>query len=69
MMSKKEGMLSTTEAGRMCGVSSQTIRRWIRLGRFPGATRGLGVSSRYYIPREPVEAFIVRRLKERGDNP
>jgi excisionase family DNA binding protein len=65
-MSEKE-TLSTTQVARMCGVTDETIRRWIRQGRFPGAYRGLGVTSPYHIPREEVEAFIARRLEERGD--
>jgi excisionase family DNA binding protein len=64
-MSEKE-TLSTTQVARMCGVTDETIRRWIRQGRFPGAYRGLGVTSPYHIPREEVEAFIARRLEERG---
>ena len=64
-MSEKE-TLSTTQVAQMCGVTDETIRRWIRQGRFPGAYRGLGVTSPYHIPREEVEAFIAQRLEERG---
>jgi excisionase family DNA binding protein len=66
MLNNREGMLTTKQAARMCGVSDQTIRRWIKEGRFPGATRGLGETSPYYIPREPVEAFVAKKLSERG---
>ena len=62
-------MLTTTQAAEMCGVTDQTIRRWIRLGRFPGAWRGLGDTSPYRIPRADVEAFIARKLAERGEGP
>ncbi|RLC66969.1 MAG: hypothetical protein DRI48_03495 [Chloroflexi bacterium] len=65
-MSEKEEMILTSQAARMCGVSDETIRRWIRQGRFPGAYRGLGITSPYHIPRREVEAFIARRLEERG---
>jgi excisionase family DNA binding protein len=65
-MSEKEDVLYTSQVARMCGVTDETIRRWIRQGRFPGAYRGLGVTSPYHIPREEVEAFIARRLEERG---
>ncbi|HET89485.1 MAG TPA: DNA-binding protein [Chloroflexi bacterium] len=50
----------------MCGVSDQTIRRWIKQGYFPGVRRSLGVTSPYRVPRVEVEAFITRRLEERG---
>jgi excisionase family DNA binding protein len=65
-MSEEQEMLSTKEAARMCDVSDQTIRRWVKQGRFPGALRGLGHTSPFRIPRESVEAFIARKLEERG---
>ena len=63
----EEEYIKASEAARMCGVSSRTIRRWIKKGLFPGARRGLGKSSPYLIPRREVEAFVVQRVKELGE--
>ena len=64
---EEEEFIKASEAARMCGVSSRTVRRWIKAGLFPGARRGLGKSSPYLIPRREVEAFVARRLKELGE--
>jgi excisionase family DNA binding protein len=40
--SDKPGLLSTGEAARLCGVSTQTIVNWIRQGRIRAATTGGG---------------------------
>ncbi len=40
--SDKSGLLSTGEAARACGVSTQTIVNWIRQGRIRAATTGGG---------------------------
>lgn len=40
--SDRRGLLSTGEAARACGVSTQTIVNWIRLGRITAATTGGG---------------------------
>ncbi|HEC35368.1 MAG TPA: DNA-binding protein [Anaerolineae bacterium] len=58
--------LTASQVANMCGVSSRTVRRWVRAGFFPGTKRGLGKTSPYRIPREAVESFIARRLKELG---
>jgi len=65
-MSENEEMLSTSQVARMCGVTSETVRHWIRQGRFPGSWRGLGVTSPYHIPRSEVETFIAQKLQQRG---
>ncbi len=65
-MSENEGFLRVSQVARMCGVSPRTVRRWVQAGFFPGTKRGLGRTSPYYIPREAVESFIARRLKELG---
>ena len=44
--------LTATKAARRLGVSDETIRRWVRLGRLPA--RKLGVQ--YFILEKDVEA-------------
>jgi excisionase family DNA binding protein len=53
--------LSGPEAARMCGVSPQTIHRWIEAGRLPGTLKLPGRRHHYRIPLESViEAVIAR---------
>jgi excisionase family DNA binding protein len=52
--------LSAPQAARMCGVSPQTIHRWIEAGRLPGTLKLPGTRHHYRIPREAVEAAIAR---------
>jgi len=58
--------LSVTDVAEMCHVAPRTVRRWLKEGEFPGTRRGLGKTSPYRIPRDEVEAFIARRVKESG---
>lgn len=41
-----ESVLSTTEAARRCGVSPETIRRWIRTKGLPAYNTDLGLKIR-----------------------
>lgn len=49
-------LLTTTETGNLFGVTGQTIKNWVRHGRFPGYR----VGSRIMIPREVVEEYVRR---------
>jgi excisionase family DNA binding protein len=51
--------LSGPEAARMCGVSPQTIHRWVEAGRLPGTLKLPGRRHHYRIPLEAVEAVIA----------
>ncbi len=48
-------ILTTTEAARFCGVSAETIRRWIRTKGLPAYNTQLGLNIR--IRRADLEAF------------
>ncbi len=48
-------VLSTTEAAALCGVSPETIRRWIRTKGLPAYNTELGLKIR--IRRSDLEAF------------
>ena len=48
-------VLSTTEAAAQCGVSPETIRRWIRTKGLPAFNTELGLKIR--IRRSDLEAF------------
>lgn len=48
-------VLSTTEAAAQCGVSPETIRRWIRAKGLPAYNTELGLKIR--IRRSDLEAF------------
>lgn len=48
-------ILTTTEAARFCGVSAETIRRWIRTKGLPAYNTQLGLNIR--IRRTDLEAF------------
>ena len=58
-MSEKE-TLTAPQVARMCGVDPKTVHRWIQLGHFPGARKGMGKNSPFRIPVDEVEAFIER---------
>jgi excisionase family DNA binding protein len=51
--------LSAPEAARICGVSPQTIHRWVEAGRLPGTLKLPGRRHHYRIPLEAVEAVIA----------
>jgi len=48
-------VLSTTEAGALCGVSAETIRRWIRTKGLPAYNTEMGLNIR--IRTVDLEAF------------
>ena len=48
-------ILSTTEAAALCGVSAETIRRWIRTKGLPAYNTDLGLNIR--IRATDLEAF------------
>jgi excisionase family DNA binding protein len=47
--------LTSTEAGRLVGVTGQTIKNWVQSGRITGYRIG----SRIMIPAEAVEAYVA----------
>ncbi len=47
-------LLTTTQTGNLLGVSGQTIKNWVREGRFTGYR----VGSRIMIPRSVVEKYV-----------
>ena len=49
-------LLTTTQTGNVLGVSGQTIKNWVREGRFTGYR----VGSRIMIPKEVVEEYVRR---------
>jgi len=46
MMPTMPELLSTTEAASLCGVSPETIRRWIRTKGLPAYNTDLGLNIR-----------------------
>ena len=50
-------LYSATEVGQLIGKHSRTVRRYIKDGRFPNATR-LGTQKEHYIPGSDVLAFL-----------
>jgi excisionase family DNA binding protein len=50
-----DAVLSTSEAARYCGVSAETIRRWIRTKGLPAYNTDLGLNIR--IRLSDLEAF------------
>ncbi|GEM_PF-2500879 len=54
-LSSPPSILTTREAARYCGVSAETIRRWIRTKGLPAYNTQLGLNIR--IRREDLEAF------------
>lgn len=48
-------VLTTSQAARLCGVSAETIRRWIRTKGLPAYNTQLGLNIR--IRRDDLEAF------------
>lgn len=54
-LSPSPSILTTREAARYCGVSAETIRRWIRTKGLPAYNTQLGLNIR--IRREDLEAF------------
>jgi len=59
-------LMSTTEVAELCGVSCESVRLWIRLGRLHGAVR-VG-DRRLGIPEEAVRAFLAARPPADGSN-
>ena len=53
--SKKPELISTGDAARACGVSTQTIVNWIRQGRLRAATTGGG---RFRVHADSLVAFL-----------
>ena len=51
-------LLSIQECAAVCGVSSQTVRRWVLTGQLPACKLGPGRSSPVRIRREDLEQFI-----------
>lgn len=49
-------LLTTTQTGNVLGVTGQTIKNWVREGRFTGYR----VGSRIMIPKEVVEEYVRR---------
>lgn len=49
-------LLTTTQTGNVLGVSGQTIKNWVRDGRFTGYR----VGSRIMIPKAAVEEYVRR---------
>jgi CheY-like chemotaxis protein/predicted DNA-binding transcriptional regulator AlpA len=67
----KRTTLTSPQVAAMCGVTPRTVHRWVRAGYFPGARKGLGITSPYRIPQDEVEAFIAQMsegLKEQWRN-
>jgi len=58
-----QGYLSTSEAAKRLGVSSKTLLRWIKDGRFPGALQinPYAKNSAFLVPQSALEAFELRR--------
>ena len=54
----ENGILSTTEAAARCGVSPETIRRWIRTKGLPAYNTELGLNIR--IRLRDLEEFASR---------
>lgn len=49
--------LTTEDVAQRCGVTPQTVRRWLRQGRFPGAYRLHGGRGAHRIPQEDLAEF------------
>ncbi len=49
--------LTVADVAWRCGVTSQTVRRWIRAGRFPNAYRVARERGEYRIPEEELVAL------------
>lgn len=49
-------LLTTTQTGNLLGVTGQTIKNWVREGRFTGYRIG----NRIMIPRTMVEEYVRR---------
>jgi predicted DNA-binding transcriptional regulator AlpA len=63
-----EKFLTAPEVGKMLGVTSACVNRWLDAGEFPGAYRCNPnlKKSRWRIPRGDVELFVEKRRKQRG---
>lgn len=54
-MSEMDKMLSVTEAAKILGITTTTVRTYIRRGLLPGATKIRG--TQWQIPRVAIEFF------------
>jgi hypothetical protein len=62
-MAKKEKMVRAKEAAEMLGKSHQTIRTWLKQGRFPGAyLEETPLGSFWLIPVSAVESFVGKKV-------
>ncbi len=57
-------VLSPDELAMLLGISSATIRRYLRAGRIPGAFQ---IGSRWFIPRESLPAELTLPEEEERD--
>ncbi len=62
-----EAVLSTTEAAQRCGVSPETIRRWIRTKGLPAYNTELGLKIR--IRQADLDVFARRHNILLGPTP
>lgn len=49
-----ENHLTVTETARRIGVSDETVRRWLRLGKLPGRK----LTQTYFIREKDVDEFL-----------
>lgn len=59
-MDKGPNLLTVNDIAAMAQISTETIHRWVRQGRFP-KPRKIGRASRW--PREQVEELLTKGLK------
>lgn len=61
-MARKEKMMTVKEAASQLGSSEQTIRTWLKRGRFPGAKlEETPLGSYWLIPQSAVDNFTPRK--------
>jgi excisionase family DNA binding protein len=62
MKTKGADMMNVRETASALGRSEQTIRTWLKRGRFPGAKlEQTPIGSYWLIPRSAVDGFSLRK--------
>lgn len=64
-----ERLMDTGEAAEILGLSQKTVRKWLRVGRFPGAQKTNGKEGEWRIPAREVHAEAGNTKSQRTLSP
>ena len=64
-----ERLMDSAEAAETLGLSQKTVRKWIKVGRFPGARKTNGEEGEWRIPAREVHAEAGNTKSQRTLSP